>query len=64
MNPIPQNKFDQRRKQVRQLCKDRNLTITPYGKGWYIRGFGVSIVCSDLAYVEARALEPLHVAER
>lgn len=55
MNSI---KLEQKREHIRQECVRRGLRINPYGAGWWIEGAGVSIVVSDLGYLNVRELEP------
>lgn len=53
-----------RRQQIRQECAARGLRINPYGNAYWIEGRGVSIVCTDLATLSVRELEPVYVADR
>lgn len=53
-------KLETKREQIRQECARRGLRINPYGKGFWIAGNGVSIVCADLATLSGRELDPAH----
>ncbi|MDD2744040.1 MAG: hypothetical protein PHV02_17385 [Rhodocyclaceae bacterium] len=50
--------IDIARQKIRKACAERGLRINPYGAGWWIEGAGVSIVVSDLGYLNVRELEP------
>lgn len=46
------------RQKIRNACAERGLRINEYGKSFWIEGAGVSIVVSDLGYLNVRELEP------
>ena len=56
--------LEKRRESVRRKCRERGLTIRPYGNAHWIVGNRVSLIVSDLAFVAERDLQPMPVIER
>lgn len=56
--------WEQKRIDARKLCQERKLTIRPYGRAWWIVGNNVSLIVSDLAWINERDLEPVISIER
>lgn len=42
---------ERRREEIRRLCAEKNIAIQPYGGAWWLRGQGVDLVVTDLAWV-------------
>lgn len=53
-----QDRKQKQREAIRAECERRNIKITPHGKGFALRGTGVSIDVLDLAYLTSSDLAP------
>jgi len=42
---------ERRREEIRRLCAERKISIQPYGNSWWVRGPGVDLIATDLAWV-------------
>jgi hypothetical protein len=55
---------EEKRLTIRDECASRGLRIHPYGKGSWIEGDGVDIVCADLAFLSIAELQPYRSVPR
>ena len=50
--------MNKREAQARAMIEKAGLELIPYGKAWWIKGYGVDLIVADLAYAAPKDLEP------
>lgn len=52
------SKIEQQRNRALQMCRERGITVSKFGNGWWLNGYGVDIKTADLAYIDGKELTP------
>ena len=47
-------------KEIREVCRERNIKITRVGSTWRLSGAGVSLLVSNLTWISERDLQSVH----
>lgn len=52
-------KHQERQQKIRNLCKERGISISKVGNVWHLDAPGIAIRVADLGFLDGRELNPI-----